>query len=372
MYKLAIFGGAFDPVHCEHTAICEAVQRELKPDRLLLLPSFNPPHKKAELMSSIEDRLNLLNLIFKKVEICNFEISSGQINYTSQTLRHFSAPNTEILYVIGGDSMADFLSWHKPEEICGLATLVVCHRANRQDDADKVITYIKQNFGAKVIELDYEGKDVSSTLIRYMVSLGRDISGFIAPKVHEYIKTHKLYREYADLAERVRAALFEQTFFHSCNVALTALKINAKLKLDNDKVFLAGLLHDIAKHDSASYCVPKDALNTPVEHQFAGAIKAREFGVDCPDVLEAITYHTTGKAGMTQLMKLIYVADMISPERDFDGVETLRREVEEDFERGFVACLVHSYDYLIKTKSNADIYPLTTEAYLYYTKGEKI
>ena len=89
-----------------------------------------------------------------------------------------------------------------------------------------------------------------------------------------------------------------------------------------------------------------------------------EYGVTDAEVIGAIACHCTGKPGMNTLDKLIFCADMLEPARDFDGVEELRRTIRRDFEKGFRACLIRSYDYLVE--KGADIYPLTLRAAEYY------
>ena len=368
MVKLVLFGGAFDPVHVEHQSLYDAVVKELSFDELIIIPSYNPPHKTGGRMTDFEDRVNMLRIAFPDAVISDYEYRSGKKNYTYETLKRFKTSDNEIYYVIGGDSMADFMTWYKPLEIIGLATLVVCHRTGRESDAKEVIDMLREQHVARIIELTYEGKDVSSTLVRYSVALNENISDKVPEGVERYICEHHLYEDFRPLVDKVKSIESEKTFNHSKNVALTALKLNAKLKLDNDKVFLAALLHDVAKYDKGIYAVPEDSLDTPVEHQFAGSEKVKTLGITDEDVINAIRYHTTGKPEMTTLEKLIYLSDMISYERDFDGVDELRRIVDSDFEEGFKACLKHNYDYLIETKAEEDIYPLTVKAYNYYIK----
>lgn len=371
MIKLVLFGGAFDPVHVEHKSIYDAVVEELPFDEFIIIPSYNPPHKASERMTAFSDRLKMLRIAFPNAVVSDYEYTSGKKNYTYETLNHFKTSDNEIYYVIGGDSMADFMTWYKPLEIIKLATLVVCHRAGRENDAKEVIMTLRELYGARIIELTYEGKDVSSTLIRYSISLNEDVSNEVPEGVKDYIFKQNLYMDFRPLVDKIKAIESERTFNHSRNVALMALKLNAKLKLDNDKVFISALLHDVAKHDKGVYAVPEDSLNTPVEHQFAGSEKVKTLGIDDTEVINAIKYHTTGKPDMTTLEKLIYLSDMISKERDYDGVDELRRIVDKDFEEGFRACLKHNYDYLIATKAEEDIYPLTVQAYNYYIKEKR-
>ncbi|MEG2084448.1 MAG: nicotinate (nicotinamide) nucleotide adenylyltransferase [Clostridia bacterium] len=111
--------------------------------------------------------------------------------------------------------------------------------------------------------------------------------------------------------------------------------------------------------------IPQDSVGTPVAHAFAGSIIAKnEYAIKDDNILQAIYYHTTGKANMTQLQKLIYCADTLELGRNYEGVERLRQVIEQDFEKGFRLTLMHGYDYLVE--KNSDIYPLTIQAVNFY------
>lgn len=106
-------------------------------------------------------------------------------------------------------------------------------------------------------------------------------------------------------------------------------------------MLLAGLLHDVGKmYDKTELpktiknAIPKDSIGTPVQHQFVSAeIVKNDFHISDEDVLNAIRFHTTGRENMSQFEKLIYVSDLISYERNFQGVESLRKAVYNDFEK---------------------------------------
>lgn len=74
----------------------------------------------------------------------------------------------------------------------------------------------------------------------------------------------------------------------------------------------------------------------------------KEFNIDDEDILNAIKFHTTGRAGMSDLEKIIYISDMIEPSRNFPGVEDLRKIANIDLEEGMLSCVQHSMAFLIK------------------------
>ena len=136
---------------------------------------------------------------------------------------------------------------------------------------------------------------------------------------------------------------------------------------------IAATLHDCAKYDDykayADFKLPKD-VPPPVVHAFLGAFVAEKvLGVTDKEILDAIRYHTSGKAEMSTLSKLIFVADMIEKGRNYVGVEELRAEYEKDFESCFRQCLKEEVAHLINKKEY--IYAETLNAYDYYVKDQR-
>ena len=130
-------------------------------------------------------------------------------------------------------------------------------------------------------------------------------------------------------------------------------------------------LHDCAKYIDYTkvqgFKLP-DGVPQPVVHAFLGAFVAENYlGVKDEEILDAIRYHTSGKANMTTLGKLIFVADMVEEGRVYDEVESLRRAYEEkDFEECFKECLKEEVLHLINKKQY--IYVETLNAFDYYVK----
>ena len=134
----------------------------------------------------------------------------------------------------------------------------------------------------------------------------------------------------------LREKLQDARFQHSRNVADSAVILAEQNGADTEKAYICGLLHDIEKNappeEQKRYMLqlgddlPKHVLENPkLWHAPAGAAFVRdELGITDPEMVRAIKYHTTGRPGMTMLEKVIYVADFISSERDYPGVERVR------------------------------------------------
>ncbi len=367
-----IFGGAFNPPHNEHIKmIKKALDEGL--EEIILVPSKNPPHK-STCLTSFYQRVDMLNIALlgeKNIIIDNIEDEDDKIHYTFETLPKLIKKYGDVVFIIGGDSLINLVNWKNPELIIKMCPIWVFRRGNDQDKELEDAKKCWEEKGAQIKILDYVPKDVSSSLIRYYIALGFDVE--VPDKVQRYIYENGLYSDYDKYLEKLTKFMDQKRYHHVLGVAKCALYLNQKHKLglDPDKVLLASILHDCAKkfeHDDTynKEGVPQDAIGTPVEHQFLGAIVAnREFGIDDQEILHAIACHTTGKPHMTTLEKLIYCADLLEEGREQEFLIPLRESMEKDFEQGFMDCIAQQYDYLINKKQGI-VYPLTIECAKYY------
>ncbi len=142
--------------------------------------------------------------------------------------------------------------------------------------------------------------------------------------------------------EKLCNSLSEKRYTHSVHVAHTAVDMAGTFGADKSKAFIAGLMHDCAKgmdyKTAVEYAqkhgcsLDKETLNCPgIIHAPIGAVMAEvEYGIDDREILDAICYHTVARENATLLDKIIYVADMIEPTRDFEGVDKLRALAKKD------------------------------------------
>ncbi len=158
----------------------------------------------------------------------------------------------------------------------------------------------------------------------------------------------------------VKKRLSEKRYRHTINVKKMAVKLAERYGADPEKAALAALLHDSAKElpradmlqifrDNAIIAKNAASRPEPVWHGLAAAILCEtQWGVTDPEILSAIRCHTTGKAGMTLLDKILYMADMTSAERDFPGVEELRKEEMEDLDRALLHAMERTVAFVEK------------------------
>jgi len=162
------------------------------------------------------------------------------------------------------------------------------------------------------------------------------------------------------MRKKLASELTEKRYVHSLNVADTAVEMARRYGADEEKIYLAGLLHDCGKSykgNAAREFVKKigyqpdgiELLQPGLLHGVIGEYLARhEYGVADPEILSAIRWHTTGRAGMSVLEKIIYIADYIEPGRNFEGIEAMREEAFRDLDRCIVLCAGSTIRYVLE------------------------
>ena len=369
--KTAVFGGAFDPIHSQHVEVAEKAVDALSVSRLVIVPTKNPPHK-SDAVVSFKDRVNMLKAAFKipgcEVIVDEIENNDRSNNCTADIVPELKARYGPFYYVIGGDSLEHFHTWVRPWEILREAPLAVFDREGYLPVKETAARILKKWQG-DIVFLPFTGKAMSSSDLKACLLMGERPSD-MPEAVTEYIVNHGLYSKYLSVTDKLSGLLTEARFIHSKNTVRAAVALNSRhnLQQDFDKVFLSALLHDAGKYRYVKEEVPADAIGTPVEHQFAGAVIARDlFGINDTEILNAVKYHTTGRENMSVIEKIVYAADMVSEERVYPGVDKLRAAVYNDFDRGFRLLLKESY---LHVRSKSDVYPLTLQACLYYNVFE--
>lgn len=171
----------------------------------------------------------------------------------------------------------------------------------------------------------------------------------------------------------LKEKLTEKRYIHSINVSKKAVYLAKKYGADEKKAEIAGLLHDITKQtdeEEQLKFISRAKLelsdiefkNKKLWHAVSGAAYLKvELNIKDEEILNAIRFHTTGRAGMSLLEKVIFVADMISEERNFPGVEEARNIAEKNLEKAVCFTSILSIEFLIEKK--LAIAPNTLEAY---------
>ena len=338
----------------------------LKLDKLLLIPTRVPPHKAlTEDVAGPEHRLEMTRFAVQALnldgvaEASDLELRREGKSYTLDTLREIRAlyPKGELFLLLGTDMFLTFHQWRHPEEIAKLCTLCAFHRSALDSAGDFASQKrrLERKFGAHVKFVDLqEVVDISSTRLRQMLPAGQGRE-FLAPAVYGCILREGLYGVKRDLRqlslEDLRRVALSMVAYsrvpHVLGTEETAAKLARRWGADEEEARRAALLHDCTKKESReqqlALCrqyqidVEKpEKLETKLFHAITGAAVAEHvFGLS-PAAVSAIRWHTTGKADMTLLEKILYLADYIEPTRDFCDLTELRRLAYEDLDRAML------------------------------------
>jgi nicotinate-nucleotide adenylyltransferase len=369
--RIGIMGGSFNPVHCRHLQIAERALEENKLDSVLFIPNGNPPHKQDELADA-DHRFEMTRLAvipFEKFTASDIETARSGVIYTVDTLKLLRGqyPEAEFVCLIGEDTMFDLLHWRQPLEVFSLCSFAVCKRTSADLENHPAVADLRGK-GAKLSFLSLEPKGVSASDIRRRIQNGESTDALIPPEVYEYIRLYGLYgcpvlpSADARTYTRLRDYLNDDRLVHSMAVAKTAAHLAALFGLSENTCELAGLLHDCAKcmddHTLRQIAAAHHLNLMDVElrsngllHGPVGGVLAEtDFHIHDPEVLNAISAHTTGYPGMNDLDMAVFLADKIEPYREpFPGLEAIRELSEKDLYRATYEMLVHSREYLLHT-----------------------
>ncbi len=399
MKKIAILGGSFNPFHNGHAAMIDAVRKWLSPEEIWLMPAKKPPHKPSYGYISDNDRINMLQVFsqdYDDVSVCKKEISMTGFTYTFQTMKELCKENIDVsfYFIIGGDSIENFKNWYKPDVIVSCAEIVVCARnSNDKSRILKITGDLEKTIGGIYHILNFEPIDISSTDIRERIKEKKDISNLVPLSVYRYISEHKLYigddKEFSfeALKMEISKKLPEKRYLHTLGVVETAEKLAARYNVDILKAKTAAILHDCAKplsgDEMKNLCdqngleytkheISDEQTTQSLLHSKAGMIIAQNcYYISDAEILSAIYHHTVGRPNMSELEKIIYVADYIEPGRKQNTtppLDKIRKIAFEDIDKAVYLISKNTIEYLSKSKRIID--KKTEEMMRFYKNNE--
>ena len=195
--RVGIFGGTFNPPHIGHVAAANAFCSEIQLDRLIVMPSFIPPHKEYKSDVSCEDRLHMCKIAFKdvpKATVSDLEITRGGTSYTYLTLQELTEEDTELYFLCGTDMILTMDLWKKPDVIFSLSRICYIRRENDGETTkmlDKKIAEYTEKFNATVIPIHSDVIEISSSEVRDNVNRA---SQYLPDGVFEFIREAGLYK----------------------------------------------------------------------------------------------------------------------------------------------------------------------------------
>lgn len=384
--KIAIYGGSFNPPHCGHVEAAAAVMDHLKPDKMLIIPASIPPHKELCIDSpDPQERLLLTRLAFSELEgaeVSDIEILREGKSYSAETLEQLMKlyPGAEFCFAMGTDMFLSFEQWYRYRFLLENMTLAVFCRCYGEDARIlEHAEYLKKEYGAKCVFVPHEPQPMSSSDIRDMLRRRMGVS-YLPEKVYARIIENGDYGAKPELywlREKAHAMLKPSRVAHVIGCEAEAVQLAKRWGEDPENAAEAGILHDITKKlvlsDQLILCRKYGIINDNAEernfkllHAKTGAAVARAlFGIS-DEVYNAIRWHTTGKPDMTLLEKIIYMADYIEPNRDFPGVEELRKLAYEDLDKAMALGLEMSLEDI--KSSGQEPYKDTVEAFEWYSQ----
>ena len=389
MERIGIYGGTFNPPHLGHIQAAKAAVQALDLTRLLLIPDNIAPHKELPPGSPApEQRLEMLRLATQdapELEVSDLELRREGVSYTFETVLALSEqyPEAQLFLLMGTDMFVSFDTWKNTDIILSHAALgVLCRGDKGEQEAIAEKAAQLSAGGARVELVNNPVLAISSTQLRRLIAF--DCAEPFLPKpVAEYIRQHGLYDSGANwkslpmeqLEPIVVWLLNPNRVRHVLGCRDTAVELARRWGADETDAARAGMLHDITKAldgplqltvcqeygkilDAFSRKYPKTL------HALTGSLVAERIFGENPQVVAAIRNHTTGRADMSLLETIIYVADYMEPNRDFPGVEKLRELAFSDIYAALKLGLSMTLDHLARQGSEVSPETQQTIAWL--------
>ena len=381
MRNIGILGGTFNPIHKGHLALGLAAAEQYDLEEVWIMPSKLPPHKSHFAMLSEEHRLAMVALAAQadiRFKVSDFELKREGTTYTADTLELLTTeyPDVKFYFIMGGDSVINFTKWRRPERILELCTLIAAGRAGYEEcRVTKAVRDIREQFSqADIGTVFLPDFPISSNEIReaFYTGNGEHVKPYLPETVWEYLHKNRLYAKttFAELDTEMAKSLPRKRYLHSVAVAHLAAAYAVSLGYTPERALLAGILHDCAKAYSdeqlVADCDKYSISVTEVErrngfllHGKLGAFYARsKYYITDEEILSAISYHTTGRPGMTDLEKVVFLADYLEPFRTQPtepDLNEIRRIAFRDIDKAVYLALKNTLRYLEECGQETDM-----------------
>ncbi len=387
MARIGIYSGTFDPIHVGHIQAAEHACDALGLDKVLLIPDGLPPKKQlTEGSATAYQRLEMAGLALEgssKLQVSDLALQLDGPSYSYAVVEAVRSryPEDTLVFLLGSDMFLIFDNWLQKEKILSQAELCVLCRGKTDEAALLAQKEKLEALGGKVHILSNPPTVISSTMLRRMLPL-RCTGDYLPEAVKKYICSYGLYQTdkplknlpTEELKQTVCTLLKPNRVAHVLGCAEEARRLAAYWGADETDAYRAGLLHDITKAMDGplqltlcrEYGIVLDDFsreNPKTLHALTGSYAAERIFGENEAVVSAIRSHTTGKANMNLLEKILYVADYMEPNRDFPGVEALRHWAYTDLDQALKLGLTMTLE-LLKTQKR-EISPASQSALQY-------
>lgn len=196
--RIGLYGGTFDPIHTGHLIVIENAINYMNLDKVIILPSSNPPHKKHKKKTATNIRVEMVAEAIKdndKIILSTYESTDQTVRYTHETIRYFKKyfPEDEIFYILGEDSFLTIDTWRNYEDILD-ENIIVFTRSNIDSNSElvKKVGIIKK-VNPNIFLINNLNINISSTLIRGLVKDEKSIKYLVSDGVKYIIEKRGLY-----------------------------------------------------------------------------------------------------------------------------------------------------------------------------------
>jgi nicotinate-nucleotide adenylyltransferase len=194
---IGLFGGTFDPPHRGHLALADRVYRQLQLERLLWVVTPDPPHKPGGPVAAARHRLAMTRLAVRDTpyEVSEIEFERPGPQYALDTVRAIAGrhPGAKLVYIMGGDSLADLPKWHRPAElVAALACIAVMRRPGDTLDLT-ALEAVLPGLTARLRFVEAPPVEIASREIRRRIAARETVQDWVLPAVSKYIAAHRLY-----------------------------------------------------------------------------------------------------------------------------------------------------------------------------------
>ena len=198
MREIGIMGGTFNPIHMGHLIAAQEVLNKMNMDKIIFIPTGNPPHKSKREVISALDRYEMVKLAVESNE--RFGVSDIEINRKGQTYSydtltelHNMYYETQFYFIIGFDTLKEIDTWKRFCDVCSMTKFIVVNRGNTCSEIEEEILIKEKKYGSNFSLVEIPDIKISSTDIRDRIKSNKSIKYLVSDEVEGYIKQKGLY-----------------------------------------------------------------------------------------------------------------------------------------------------------------------------------
>ena len=198
--KIAIMGGAFDPIHYGHLVTAQTVYENFDVDRVVIMPLGDAPHKEMK-GACARERYEMVKRAVKDnpaFTVSAMEVERKGKTYTVDTISEIKKinPGLIIYFVMGADEIQSIDTWREPARLLGMCRIIAVTRPGFDVEKEmKAVENTKKKYGCEIHFLEVPSLDISSTDLRNRIKSGKAVKYLIPIEAEKYIDEHELYKE---------------------------------------------------------------------------------------------------------------------------------------------------------------------------------